>query len=240
MSSRELQRASSMPASQASRCRVGTAARGSPSNTSSVFFDDACKGRVVPSGYMVSIGMLGPTLLDHGTEEMKLRHLPRILRGDEEWIQLLSEPSGGSDMASAITRLTRDGDSYVLNGAKMWSTGAAQADYGHVPGAHRLGRAEAPGSLDDRRAPQGHAGCRHRADQAGHRCRRALLPGVLRRRRAARREPHRCRERRLGGRADPACATSAWPPPVRATATASKDAPVRTPRTASRRSAIGR
>jgi alkylation response protein AidB-like acyl-CoA dehydrogenase len=95
-----------------------------------VFFDDACKSRRVPSGYMVSIGMLGPTLLDHGSEEMKHRQLPRILRGDEEWIQLLSEPSGGSDMASALTRLTRDGDHYVLNGAKMWSTGAAQADWG--------------------------------------------------------------------------------------------------------------
>jgi alkylation response protein AidB-like acyl-CoA dehydrogenase len=94
------------------------------------FFDDACKGRRTPSGYMVSIGMMGPTLIDHGSEEMKRRHVPRILRGDEEWIQLLSEPSGGSDMAGAITRLTRDGDTYVLNGAKMWSTGAAQADWG--------------------------------------------------------------------------------------------------------------
>jgi alkylation response protein AidB-like acyl-CoA dehydrogenase len=94
------------------------------------FFDDACAGRRVPVAYMVSIGMLGPTLNDHGSDLLKARHLPRILRGDEEWIQLLSEPSGGSDMAGAITRLTRDGDSYVLNGAKMWSTGAAQADWG--------------------------------------------------------------------------------------------------------------
>ena len=105
------------------------------------FFDDACKGRRTPSGYMVSIGMMGPTLLDHGSEELKRRHLPRILRGDEEWMQLLSEPSGGSDMAGAITRLTRDGDTYVLNGAKMWSTGARAGRLGHVPGPHRLGRA---------------------------------------------------------------------------------------------------
>ena len=95
-----------------------------------VFFDDACAGRRVPLGFMVSIGMLGPTLMDHGSELLKQRHLPRILRADEEWIQLLSEPSGGSDMAGAITRLTRDGDTYILNGAKMWSTGAAQADWG--------------------------------------------------------------------------------------------------------------
>jgi alkylation response protein AidB-like acyl-CoA dehydrogenase len=96
-----------------------------------VFFDTAAElGRRVPGGYMVSIGMMGATLLDHGSELLKKRHLPRILRGDEEWMQLLSEPSGGSDMAGALTRLTRDGDTYVLNGSKMWSTGALQADYG--------------------------------------------------------------------------------------------------------------
>src|SRR5215475_10392726 len=72
-----------------------------------VFFDIAGElGKRVPSGYMVSVGMLGPTLLEHASEEIKLRHIPRILRGDEEWMQLLSEPSGGSDMAGSITRLT--------------------------------------------------------------------------------------------------------------------------------------
>jgi alkylation response protein AidB-like acyl-CoA dehydrogenase len=96
-----------------------------------VFFDTAEElAKRVPSGFMVSIGMLAPTLLDHASEEIKRRHLPRILRGDEEWMQLLSEPSGGSDMAGALTRLTRDGETFVLNGSKMWSTGAAQADYG--------------------------------------------------------------------------------------------------------------
>ena len=95
-----------------------------------VFYDEAVRGLRVPVGYMVSIGMLGATLMDHGSEVLKARHLPRILRGDEEWIQLLSEPSGGSDMAGALTRLTRDGETYVLNGAKMWSSGARQADYG--------------------------------------------------------------------------------------------------------------
>jgi alkylation response protein AidB-like acyl-CoA dehydrogenase len=94
------------------------------------FYDRACAGFRVPFGYMVSIGMMAPTLFDHGSELLKTRHLPRILRGDEEWMQLLSEPSGGSDMAGAITRLTRDGDHYVLNGSKMWSSGAAHADYG--------------------------------------------------------------------------------------------------------------
>ncbi|HUZ09621.1 MAG TPA: acyl-CoA dehydrogenase family protein [Acidimicrobiales bacterium] len=87
-------------------------------------------GYRTPTGYGVSIGMLGATLLDHGSDESKQEHLPRILRGDELWIQLLSEPSGGSDMAGALTRLTRDGDTYVLNGSKMWSSGALRSDYG--------------------------------------------------------------------------------------------------------------
>jgi alkylation response protein AidB-like acyl-CoA dehydrogenase len=95
------------------------------------FFDAAADlHRQVPTTYMVSIGILGPTILDHGTHEAKSRFLPPLLRGDEVWMQLLSEPRGGSDMAGAITRLTRDGDTYVLNGSKMWSTGAYLADYG--------------------------------------------------------------------------------------------------------------
>jgi alkylation response protein AidB-like acyl-CoA dehydrogenase len=93
------------------------------------FFDEAV-GRRTPAGYGVSIGMLGATLLEHGSESLKERHLPQILRGDELWIQLLSEPSGGSDLAGALTRLTRDGDTYVLSGSKMWSSGALHADYG--------------------------------------------------------------------------------------------------------------
>jgi alkylation response protein AidB-like acyl-CoA dehydrogenase len=88
------------------------------------------EGFVVPSPLFVSIGMLGITLLDHGSEELKQRHLPRVLRGEEIWLQLLSEPSGGSDMAGVITRAVRDGDTWILSGAKMWSTGAGNADYG--------------------------------------------------------------------------------------------------------------
>jgi alkylation response protein AidB-like acyl-CoA dehydrogenase len=87
-------------------------------------------GYVTPAELSVSIGMLAPTVLDHGSEAFKVEHLPRMLRGDEVWIQLLSEPSGGSDVAGALTRAERDGDSWVINGAKVWSTGADKADYG--------------------------------------------------------------------------------------------------------------
>jgi alkylation response protein AidB-like acyl-CoA dehydrogenase len=85
---------------------------------------------VVPVPLYVSIGMLGITLLDHGSETLKRRHVARILRGDEMWIQLLSEPSSGSDMAAVMTRATRDGDTWIISGAKTWSSRAGAADYG--------------------------------------------------------------------------------------------------------------
>jgi alkylation response protein AidB-like acyl-CoA dehydrogenase len=70
------------------------------------------------------------TLLDTGSEEQKQRHIAAALRGDEVLVQLLSEPSGGSDLAGVITRADRNGDRWVINGAKTWSTSAFAADYG--------------------------------------------------------------------------------------------------------------
>ena len=68
-------------------------------------------------------------LLDFGTHEQKLRHIPAILKGEEIWIQFLSEPSGGSDVAGALTTAVRDGDEWILNGSKVWSTGAWWSDW---------------------------------------------------------------------------------------------------------------
>ncbi len=68
-------------------------------------------------------------LLDFGTEEQKQRHIPAILRGEEIWMQFLSEPSGGSDVAGALTTAVRDGDQWILNGSKVWTTGAWWADW---------------------------------------------------------------------------------------------------------------
>ena len=70
------------------------------------------------------------TLLDTGTEEQKKQHIAAALRGDEVLVQLLSEPSGGSDLAGVITRAERHGDRWIINGAKTWSTSAFAADYG--------------------------------------------------------------------------------------------------------------
>ena len=73
--------------------------------------------------------MIGPTLIEHGTEEQKEEHLTRILKGEVVWCQGYSEPGAGSDLASLQTRAVRDGDDYVLNGQKIWTTGAQFADW---------------------------------------------------------------------------------------------------------------
>ncbi|UGQ11938.1 acyl-CoA dehydrogenase family protein [Yinghuangia sp. ASG 101] len=70
------------------------------------------------------------TLLDLGTEEQKRTHIAAAIRGEQALVQFLSEPSGGSDLAGLLTRAERDGDGWVINGAKTWSTSAYAADYG--------------------------------------------------------------------------------------------------------------
>jgi len=72
--------------------------------------------------------MLGPTLIVHGSEDQKKEHLPGILNGEVQWCQGWSEPNAGSDVASVQTRAVRDGDDYVINGQKIWTTGAQFAD----------------------------------------------------------------------------------------------------------------
>ena len=84
-------------------------------------------GRPALSGFGTS--MIGPTLLEYGTEEQKLRHLPRIARAEVEWCQGYSEPGAGSDLASLQTRAMLDGDNYVINGSKIWTSGAHNADW---------------------------------------------------------------------------------------------------------------
>ena len=76
-----------------------------------------------------TFSICAPTLLDMGTEEQKRQHLPAVIRGDEIMVQFLSEPRGGSDLAGVTTRATRDGDMFILNGSKIWSSDACAADW---------------------------------------------------------------------------------------------------------------
>ncbi|MCH7744332.1 MAG: acyl-CoA dehydrogenase family protein [Proteobacteria bacterium] len=87
----------------------------------------AIKARPALSSFGTS--MIGPTLLEYGTEEQKLRHLPRIARAEVEWCQGYSEPGAGSDLASLQTHAELDGDHYVINGSKTWTSGAHNADW---------------------------------------------------------------------------------------------------------------
>jgi alkylation response protein AidB-like acyl-CoA dehydrogenase len=83
----------------------------------------------VPTVNGIGAFLLGPTLLEHGTDEQKATHLPRIARGETTWAQGFSEPGSGSDLASVRTKAVRDGDHYVVNGQKVWTSLGIQADW---------------------------------------------------------------------------------------------------------------
>ena len=73
--------------------------------------------------------ILGATLVDFGTPEQNAKYLPPMLKGEHQWVQFLSEPTGGSDLAGCLTRAERDGDEWVMNGSKIWSTAAMSATH---------------------------------------------------------------------------------------------------------------
>ena len=87
--------------------------------------------RIKARSPLVGMGtsLIGPTLLDFGTEDQKQRHLPRIIRGEVAWCQGYSEPGAGSDLASLQTRAVLEGDHFTINGQKIWTSGAQWADW---------------------------------------------------------------------------------------------------------------
>ena len=83
----------------------------------------------VPGPDLISVGYVGPTLLVYGTDEQKQQHLEEIVSADAAWCQGYSEPGSGSDLASLQTRAVKDGDDYVINGQKIWTSQAHRADW---------------------------------------------------------------------------------------------------------------
>jgi alkylation response protein AidB-like acyl-CoA dehydrogenase len=103
--------------------------RGGSSVQQSIFNQEQSRFDVSAGVFSVGIGMVGPTLIAWGTEQQKRDHLDPMLRGDELWCQLFSEPGAGSDLAGLGTRAIRDGDEWVVNGQKVWTSGAHHSDH---------------------------------------------------------------------------------------------------------------
>jgi alkylation response protein AidB-like acyl-CoA dehydrogenase len=96
-------------------------------------FNEEAVGRDIPAGlYTIGLGMVIPTIIEHGTDEQRERYVAKALRGEEVWSQLFSEPGAGSDVASLQMKAERDGEEWILNGQKVWTTGAQHSDFGAV------------------------------------------------------------------------------------------------------------
>jgi len=104
--------------------------RGLSPHLAAVFKAEEARFDVPANAFQVGVDMVGPTLIAHGSSEQRRAHLEGIRRGDEVWCQLFSEPGAGSDLASLSTRADRDGDEWVVNGQKVWTSGAHYADWG--------------------------------------------------------------------------------------------------------------
>src|SRR5919199_5719204 len=93
-----------------------------------IYAQEMARARAPQPANGLGISIVGPTLIHHGTEEQKKRYIPRILSAEEIWCQGFSEPNSGSDLASLQTRAVLDGDDFVVNGQKIWTSMAHVAD----------------------------------------------------------------------------------------------------------------
>ncbi len=94
-----------------------------------IFNEEMARAGAPLAASIHGVAMLGPTLIVHGTPEQQQEHLPKILSGEVVWAQGYSEPGAGSDLAALQTRAVHDGDEYILNGQKIWTSGANTADW---------------------------------------------------------------------------------------------------------------
>ncbi len=103
--------------------------RGLPVRYQRIFDREASAFQAPPRGLDIGLGMCGPALLVHGSEEQKRAFIPPLLRGEHVWCELFSEPGAGSDLSSVQTRARRDGEEFVVDGQKVWTSGAQNSDY---------------------------------------------------------------------------------------------------------------
>mgnify|MGYP001319389916 CR=1 FL=1 len=87
-------------------------------------------GNLPPAVFGIGQGMAAPTMMNWGSKEAQDLHIPKLASGENIWCQLFSEPAGGSDLAALRTKAVRDGDEWVINGQKIWTSGAHYSDYG--------------------------------------------------------------------------------------------------------------
>jgi acyl-CoA dehydrogenase len=104
--------------------------RGATAMQSAIWNQEEAKFRTAAPIFGIGIGMCGPTILTHGTPEQIERWIPRLITGDDLWCQLFSEPSAGSDLAGLRSTAVKDGDDWIVNGQKIWTTGAHFCDWG--------------------------------------------------------------------------------------------------------------
>ncbi len=103
--------------------------RGASAIDGAIFTEEQARFDVATGAFAVAIGMAGPTLMAHGTPEQQREFLQPMLRGDHVWCQLFSEPGAGSDLASLATRAVRDGDEWIVDGQKVWTSLGQFADW---------------------------------------------------------------------------------------------------------------
>ena len=106
--------------------------RAAASAQSVIWNQEEARYRTPPSVFGIGQGMLGPTIMAHGTDTQKSRYLKKMLRGEEIWCQLFSEPAAGSDLAGLRTTAVKDGSDWVVNGQKIWCTGAHYSKWGMI------------------------------------------------------------------------------------------------------------
>ena len=162
------------------------------------FTEEAANYPDLVVGDLVTAGICAPTLLDFGSEEQKRRYIPHMLRGDEVWTQLLSEPGAGSDLAGLQTRAVLDGDEWVVNGQKVWTSGAMASEFAILIARTQPRRAQAPGPVDVHRRLEGAR--RHDPAAEADDGQRRVQRGLPRRRAPSRRLPRRRRRTTVGAR----------------------------------------